>query len=771
VSFSIKLQLMTLLAFALAMGAVAADQFTPVIVSALNPSTEAFLATDGKHHVVYELLLINANPTPATIQKIEVLESTESPHALAVYHDRVLLSHLRSTGNTPVANTDIEFNGTRFLLIHLVFDQGASIPGHLVHRITLLGGATPAPVPRTPVALTYTVAPFAVLTKVPVIGLPLAGKGWVAFNGCCEITAAHRASSKTVNGRIYFSQRFAIDWMRLDDKGRLVHGDPADEHNYSGYGAEVLAVADGTVVSSLNNLDDQKPGTLPDPKTITLENVDGNHVVLDLGGGVWAFYAHLERDSVRVSRGDHVKRGQVLGSLGNTGNTSAPHLHFHLMDGPSTLGSNGLPYVIDSFEFAGAISATKFGEGEKLEGEWNQGMLPAPSPRHGQYPMDFAIINFPLINPPSVTDVSVREEPTPLLLSVRHAPVPFTGSDGRVHFVYELWITNFSSAEAPVESLDVLGDGAVLQKMDGAEIARRLQPAGLREATGVLAKSTQAEFFLHVSLAPGTAMPREIEHRISARVMAAPPGHQEITETGGTTVVDRRPVVRIGPPLLGDGFVSADSCCDATRHTRAALPVNGRVWIAQRFAVDWEQVDKAHCIYSGPRERLESYSIFGKPAIAVADATVESVTDGFPEETPGKYPSNILLSAADGNSVVLDLGDHRYALYAHLQPGSIRVHPHERVRSGQVLGLVGNSGNSVAPHLHFQIMDAPSSLRSSGLPYEIDEFQITGKTAGTEAFDKAEADGIPLVITPVNPAQRVQGGMPLDQLIITFVQR
>jgi Peptidase family M23 len=399
VSVSIKLNLMAFIALALATFAVAADQFTPVIVSVLNPSTEAFLGTDGKRHVVYELVLTNANPTPATIQKIEVLESTESTHVLTVYSDHDLLSHLRTMGSTPVASSDIEFNGTRFLLIHLIFDDGAPIPGHLVHRITLLGGATPSPVPRTPVALTYIVASFAVLTEVPVIGMPLAGKGWIAFNGCCEITAAHRASSKTVNGRIYFAQRFAIDWMRLDDKGRLLHGDPADVHNYSDYGAEVLAVADGTVVSTLDRLDDQKPGTLPDPQTITLENVDGNHIVLDLGGGVWAFYAHLVRGSVRVSPGDHVKRGQVLGSLGNTGNTSAPHLHFQLMDGPSTLGANGLPYVIDSFEFAGEVSATKFDEGEKLEGEWNEGVLPSPSPRHGQFPMDFAIVNIPLKHP------------------------------------------------------------------------------------------------------------------------------------------------------------------------------------------------------------------------------------------------------------------------------------------------------------------------------------------------------------------------------------
>jgi hypothetical protein len=388
-------EIVILLLLTLAMRAVATDQFTPLVASTLNPSTAAFRGTDGKQHVVYELVLTNANPTPATIQRIEVLDATKAAHVLAVYQGHELLSHLRSMGNTLLASTDVEFNGTRFFLIHLVFDQGAAVPRHLLHRIALLGGATPAPMPRPPVALAYTVAPLAVLTTVPVIGPPLAGKGWVAFNGCCEITGAHRGSSKTVNGQIYFAQRFAIDWMRLDDKGLLVHGDPANVGNHSDYGVDVIAVADGTVVSTLNDLDDQKPGTLPDPATITLENVDGNRIVLDLGNGVFAFYAHLRRGSISTSPGDHVKRGQVLGSLGNTGNTSAPHLHFHLTDGPSTLGSNGLPYVIDTIEFAGEVSAAKFGEGASLEGKWNEGMLPAPSPRHGQYPMDFAIINFP----------------------------------------------------------------------------------------------------------------------------------------------------------------------------------------------------------------------------------------------------------------------------------------------------------------------------------------------------------------------------------------
>ncbi len=194
---------------------------------------------------------------------------------------------------------------------------------------------------------------------------------------------------------------------------------------------------------------------------------------------------------------------------------------------------------------------------------------------------------------PSGIRAAEADVPTPILLGVHDAPVPFHGSDGQVHLAYELWMTNFSSAEASVERVDVLGDGSVLQSMNAAEIARRLQPAGQREAVAVLAKSTEALLFVHVTLAPGAAIPRQISHRIMARVAAAPPGHQEFTEEGGTTTVDRRPVVRIGPPLLGDNFISADSCCDATRHTRAALPVNGRVWISQRFAVDWEQLDKS----------------------------------------------------------------------------------------------------------------------------------------------------------------------------------
>lgn len=357
---------------------------------------------------------------------------------------------------------------------------------------------------------------------------------------------------------------------------------------------------------------------------------------------------------------------------------------------------------------------------------------------------------------------------TPLLFAVENPPVPFLGSDGQTHLVYELFVTNFSSGEALLERVEVLGDGKVIATLDATALARRLQPAGQREASGTLPPSTQALLFLHVALPADAPVPKKLSHRISARITAAPPGKQAMTETGGETAVARGDVVVIAPPLSGVRFISADSCCDATRHTRAALPVNGRVFIAQRFAVDWEQLDGEGRIYKGAQGEPSSYTIYGRDVLAVADAPVVSVIDGLPDQPPGKMPSGISIDAADGNSVVLDFGRDRYALYAHLRAGSITVKPGDKVKRGQVIAHVGNSGNTLAPHLHFHVMDSPSPLASNGLPYAIDAFTVTGATGGTKAFDQAEADGVPIAITPMTPPRAVKNALLLDQLEIRF---
>jgi murein DD-endopeptidase MepM/ murein hydrolase activator NlpD len=96
---------------------------------------------------------------------------------------------------------------------------------------------------------------------------------------------------------------------------------------------------------------------------------------------------------------------------------------------------------------------------------------------------------------------------------------------------------------------------------------------------------------------------------------------------------------------------------------------------------------------------------------------VVGVQDGLPEQTSGSLPSGQTVQTAGGNHIVVKLAPKRFAFYAHLQPGSLRVEKGDRVRRGQVLGLLGNTGNTDAPHLHFHIMDGPSPLRSNGLPF------------------------------------------------------
>jgi Peptidase family M23 len=371
------------------------DQFTPVLVSALTSSTQPFPGTDGKYHVDYELVITNSKPTTATLNKIEVLDAAQPSAAIVTYEGNSLVPRLRTLVSTPAKSAEIEFNGTRMFLIDLAFDTRARVPSRLEHRVTVMAAPTPAPVPITPALLTYTVAPIDLRMKVLTIGPPLAGERWVAFNGCCGVDGVHRGSGQSVNGGMYFAQRFAIDWMRLDEAGRLVHGDSADVHNFTAYDADVIAVTDGKVISVLDTLDDQPPGKLPDVSTITLVTVTGNHVVLDLGGGVYAFYAHMQKKSILVKVGQQVKRGQLLGKLGNSGNTSAPHLHFHLMDGTSVLGSNGIPYVIDSFALAGRMPSDKESEAQGIEGNWTRSLFPSARPQHDVYPLDLDVVNFP----------------------------------------------------------------------------------------------------------------------------------------------------------------------------------------------------------------------------------------------------------------------------------------------------------------------------------------------------------------------------------------
>ena len=118
-------------------------------------------------------------------------------------------------------------------------------------------------------------------------------------------------------------------------------GDPKDNTNYQAYGSEVLAVADATVAATKDGIPQNVPGANSRAVAMTIETLAGNHIILDLGGGNFCMYAHLQPGTLKVKAGENVKRGQVLALLGNSGNSTEPHLHFQVMDSASPLGAEG----------------------------------------------------------------------------------------------------------------------------------------------------------------------------------------------------------------------------------------------------------------------------------------------------------------------------------------------------------------------------------------------------------------------------------------------
>jgi hypothetical protein len=185
---------------------------------------------------------------------------------------------------------------------------------------------------------------------------PLTGPGWVALNGCC-VPNIHRNVRVAAGTRIATPETFAIDWIQIEgDKFFERDGKTVKQFPY--FGSEVRSVADGEVVAVRDGMPESQP-FMP-PKTLQAPiDYAGNHVITRIGPDVYALYAHLQAGKIAVKIGDKVKAGARIGRLGNSGNSSAPHLHFGLLDRPDPLTGNSLPFVIDQFELTGKVEANE----------------------------------------------------------------------------------------------------------------------------------------------------------------------------------------------------------------------------------------------------------------------------------------------------------------------------------------------------------------------------------------------------------------------------
>ena len=362
---------------------------------------------------------------------------------------------------------------------------------------------------------------------------------------------------------------------------------------------------------------------------------------------------------------------------------------------------------------------------------------------------------------------------TPLTVAFAGPLIPFPGTDGRLHLVYELHLTNASRAPVTILSLDVRDgarDSRRLGALTGAEVAPRMTLMGNPAPTAVLEPAQTGIVWLHLVFARRADVPRTLVHRAGISAVAGPGGGgaraYEIT-VGRATVSGRPPLV-IGPPLEGGGWVAGNGCCDGTGHRRAGLPLNGRFYLSQRTAIDWVRIDDKNRAIAGEPGKNESDLAYGQKAIAVKDARVVSVLDGLPDRVPGKLPTDTTVQNVTGNHVILDLGGGLFAFYAHLKPGSVRVREGDRVRRGQVLALTGNSGNTTGAHLHFHVMDTPSALAAEGVPYVIDAFVLEGRVRSLDSLVDVGQTGAPVEVERLAKPESRRNELPLDLTVIAF---
>jgi murein DD-endopeptidase MepM/ murein hydrolase activator NlpD len=376
--------LLVLGAFAFASAAHAAPRFTPMSASVVA-APQLVRGTDGRLHVVYEILLQNTAPLRLDVQSLAV--RAKGGRTLLTVAGPAIPTVMTNVSRQPVSSL-ASGEGAR-ISVDLSLRRASQVPRALVHRLRV-GAVLPSGEALT---VSFDVARTRVNRRRAVsLSSPLRGGPYFNFNGCCGLSP-HRLALAQVDGVGYLSERFATDFIRIDNQGRGGEGDLTRNESFFTFGEPVHAVASGRVVRTLNNVPENVPLNEPPGDQFNTRTIVGNQVVLKLRDGRFAAYGHLQTGSVRVRRGERVRRDEVLGLVGNTGQSGGAHLHFQLSDGPDPISSEGIPYVFRRFSLVGTVTNVE----EFITGAANAQVVPRTpaSPRRKQLPLHATVVRFP----------------------------------------------------------------------------------------------------------------------------------------------------------------------------------------------------------------------------------------------------------------------------------------------------------------------------------------------------------------------------------------
>ena len=338
---------------------------------------------DGKDHVEYDLLVVSVVGDPVTLSSVTVLDRAGTELG-RIDGDTLAAATQNLFTHAPVPA--IPSSGAVAVEVDLALAPG-TMPAQVTNRIAY---SVPEGTPSA-VLLDATEGqvdgPDVEVNRhhAIVIKPPLAGDGWLATSACCGPNP-HRDLRLAIDGlRIDTGEAFAVDWGRLNGN-RLFEGNGSTNEQYFGFGADVLAVADGTVVFTQDGEPEQTPGEarLAEKQS----QIGGNKVILQIAPKVFAAYEHLQPGSLTVKVGDKVKAGAILAKLGNTGPSTGPHLHFGLLDRPNVFTGRALPFVFDRYTLAGTVDIAN-SQGDEIV------ISPESRQIRSAYPLWGSIQNFP----------------------------------------------------------------------------------------------------------------------------------------------------------------------------------------------------------------------------------------------------------------------------------------------------------------------------------------------------------------------------------------
>lgn len=311
-----------------------------------------------------------------------------------------------------------------------------------------------------------------------------------------------------------------------------------------------------------------------------------------------------------------------------------------------------------------------------------------------------------------------------LLIQNFQQPVVMVAND-ESYLVYEIFITNFQGEPIQLTSLQIRQQNErlpflALEGKNLANLVNSLDAVTVNKSKLILLPGMTKVIFLWVSFKKLAMIPDHLIHKIYFTSLSK----NKYSVATSIVINKKYSPPKISPPMRGDYWVASAAPSNSTHHRGSYIISDNQVYFNERYAIDFIKIGKDGLTYHDNEHNNKNYYCYGQDILSVAKGRVVKIQNGIPENIPhsGTMAVPFSTKVGPGNYIVIDIGQHQYAFYAHVIPGSIKVRVGDAVEKGQVIAKIGNSGHSTEPHLHFQIANAESIMDANSLPYSFDVF-------------------------------------------------